>query len=187
MRRHLSSIAALALAGSLAGTALAAPAGAAAADTGPAATLTTATASSPQSPLDTRIRWNKTVRRGGTITYEFKSTNKGEWPTDLAGISGILPAGISKARVVGKSSATECAVDRHQVFCIYGQLAPGRSTSVKVRVWLKKSTKGTALAQFGHYSIDVPAGVDVTNEDELNRLDVQGQVDYKFFKTKIVR
>ncbi|MEU8268772.1 hypothetical protein AB0B89_16565 [Sphaerisporangium sp. NPDC049002] len=186
MRRHLSALAALTLAGSLAGASLAVPALADA----PAATATasaTQAVAAPQSPLYTSVVWNKYVRRGGYITYTLKSTNKGEWSTDLAGIFGRLPKGASKARVVGKASGTYCGISGRDLFCIYDTLKPNRSTTLKVRVWLKKSTTGTAAAQFGHFSIDVPEGVDVTNEEELEKLDIQSQVKYRTFKTRILR
>ncbi|WP_214409993.1 hypothetical protein [Sphaerisporangium fuscum] len=187
MRRPLSALAALTLAGSLAGASLALPAGAATAAAGAPATAAHTAAARPQSPLSTSVRWPRAVLRGGVITYSIKSTNKGEYPTDLAGIFGILPAGASKVRVTGKSSGTYCATSGRELFCIYKTLAPRQSTGLKVRVWLKKSTKGTAVGKFGHYSIDVPAGVDITNEVELQRLDIQNQVDYKAFRTRIVR
>ncbi|WP_405143538.1 hypothetical protein OG589_38590 [Sphaerisporangium sp. NBC_01403] len=191
MRRHLSALAALTLAGSLAGASLAIPASA---DTAAATTAVTAAPASatkavaaPQSPLYTRVVWNKAVRRGGVITYSLKSTNKGEWPTDLAGVFGQLPKGASKARVVGKASSTYCGLSGRDLFCVFDTLKPNRSTTLKIRVWLKKSTKGTAVAQFAHFSVDVPEGVDVTNEEELDKLDLQNQLNYRAFKTKILR
>ncbi|MFC4529776.1 hypothetical protein [Sphaerisporangium dianthi] len=187
MRRHLSALAALTLAGALASASLAVPAtaGTVAVTTAPASA--THVAAAPQSPLSTRVLWNRTVRRGGAITYSLKSTNKGEWPTDVAGVFGIIPKGAAKVRVISKASATYCAIEKRELFCVFDTLKPGRSTSLKVRVWLKNSTKGTAVAQFGSYSIDVPPGVDITNEDELARLDIQDDLRYDSFKTRIIR
>ncbi|GGK98896.1 hypothetical protein Sme01_60070 [Sphaerisporangium melleum] len=189
MRRHLSALAALTLAGSLAGASLAGPATAdsAAATAATASASATRVAAAPQSPLAMKVSWNKVVRRGGAITYTIKSTNKGEWPTDLAGIFGALPKGASKARVVGKASSSLCGIDRKELFCIFDTLKPNRSTTVTVRVWLKNSVKGAVASQFGTYSIDVPPGVDVTNEDELERLDLQNEIKWKSYRTKIVR
>jgi hypothetical protein len=185
MRRYLSTCAALTLAGSLVGASLALPA-AAATTASPVTASATQVAAAPQSPLYTRVVWNRTVRRGGTITYSLKSTNKGEYPTDLAGIFGKLPRGASKIRVVSKSKAF-CELTGRDLFCIYDTLGPDRSAGLKVKVWLKKSTKGTAVGEFGHFSIDVPGGVDVTNEEELEKLDLQSEIDYKAFRTKITR
>ncbi|MFC4589071.1 DUF11 domain-containing protein [Sphaerisporangium corydalis] len=182
MRRHLSALAALTLAGSLAGASLAIPATAAAAP----ASATQAVAA-PQSPLYTKVIWNKTVRRGGTITYSLKSTNKGEWPTDFAGILGSLPRGASKIRVVGAGSKTFCDVSGRELFCIFDTLKPNKSASFKIKVWLKRSTHGYAYADFGAFSIDVPEGVDVTNEEELDKLDLQSDAKFKSFRTRIVR
>ncbi|WP_248962351.1 hypothetical protein [Sphaerisporangium perillae] len=187
MRRHLSALAALTLAGSLAGASLAVPATADATAATAAPASVTHVAAAPQSPLSTSIRWNRLVRRGGTITYSLKSTNKGEFATDLAGIFARLPKGASKIRVVGKASSTLCEVSGRDLFCIFDTLNPGRSTTLKIRVWLKRSTHGTASARIGSYSIDVPPGVDITNEDELERLDLQNEVLWKTFKTRIVR
>ncbi|WP_181871247.1 DUF11 domain-containing protein [Sphaerisporangium album] len=185
MRRHLSALAALTVAGTLVGASLAAPATAAiSAASAPASAAHVAV--KPQSPLTTKVVWNKAVRVGGTITYTLKSTNKGEWATDLAGLFATLPKGASKVRVVSKSKAF-CELSGRDLFCIYDTLDPGKSAGLKVKVWLKKSTRGTAVAEFGHFSIDVPAGVDVTNEEELNKLDIQNEVLWKSFKTKIVR
>ncbi|MEU9887270.1 hypothetical protein AB0M95_21170 [Sphaerisporangium sp. NPDC051017] len=185
MRRHLSALAALTIAGSLAGASLAAPA--TAATTAASASASAAhVAAAPQSPLTTKVVWDKAVRAGGTITYTLKSTNKGEWATDLAGLFGTLPKGASKVRVVSKSKAY-CELSGRSLFCIYDTLEPGKSAGLKVKVWLKKSTRGTAVAEFGHFSIDVPSGVDITNEEELNKLDIQDEILWKNFKTKIVR
>ncbi|GII63108.1 hypothetical protein Skr01_31930 [Sphaerisporangium krabiense] len=188
MRRYLSACAALTVAGALAGASLAAPASAATTTAASAqhTATTTQAAAKPQSPLYTRIVWNKAVRRGGTITYSVKSTNQGEWATDVAGLFAKLPRGASKIRVVSRSKAF-CEVSGRDLFCLYDTLNSGRSASLKVKVWLKRSTRGTAVAEFGHFSIDVPAGVDITNEEELNKLDIQNQINWKTFKTRIVR
>ncbi|GAA3792020.1 hypothetical protein GCM10022226_08910 [Sphaerisporangium flaviroseum] len=183
MRRHLSTLAALTLAGSLAGASLAMPATAAT----PAPASATRTVAAPQSPLKTVVQWNRTVRRGGTITYSLKSTNKGEWPTDLAAMFGTLPKGASKMRVVSKASSTFCDISGRDLFCLFDTIKPNRSTSLKVKVWLKRSTKGTAVAEFASISVDVPEGVDVTNEEELEKLDLQDDVKFHAFKTKILR
>ncbi|MEV7966522.1 hypothetical protein AB0O34_11140 [Sphaerisporangium sp. NPDC088356] len=78
MRRHLSALAALTLAGSLAGASLAVPAMADTTVVTAAPASATQAVAAPQSPLYTRVVWNKYVRRGGVITYSLKSTNKGE-------------------------------------------------------------------------------------------------------------
>ncbi|MDH2426738.1 hypothetical protein [Sphaerisporangium sp. TRM90804] len=181
MRRHLSALAALALAGSLAGASLAVPAAAASA---PAASHAL---TAPQSPLKFKVQYPKAVKKGGTITYTIKSTNVGEWPTDLAALLAKLPKGASKIRVVGKPSTAFCEASGRDLFCLFDTIKPNRSATVKVRVWLKKSTKGNAYAEFGTVSIDVPSGVDVTNEEELDKLDLQDDVKYAKVKTRILR
>ncbi len=88
---------------------------------------------------------------------------------------------------MSSTSTSFCKVKDREVICLFDRLKPNRSASLKVRVWLKPSTKGTVSSEFGHFSIDIPAGVDITNDEELERLDLQHDVAYKTFKTKILR
>ncbi|WP_214409992.1 hypothetical protein [Sphaerisporangium fuscum] len=185
MRRHLSALAALTLAGSLAGASLALPAGAATA-TAPASSAHVTSGS--QSPLSTKHHNDEWTYRGGAIRYTFTSKNVGEYPTDLAGIIMELPAGISKARITKKAADTLCDIAGRSLICYYETIKAKQSTQLDLKVWLKKSTKGTAVLRYQTFSIDVPAGVDVTNEEELNKLDIAGQADRVVtVKTKIVK
>ncbi|MFC6079538.1 hypothetical protein [Sphaerisporangium aureirubrum] len=185
MRRHLSALAALAVAGSLAGSALAVPATAATAPAAPASAARITP--SPQSPLKATVYYNKYVRRGGSFTYTIKSKNVGEWPTDFAGLLAILPKGASKTRVVSKSSSTVCDIEKRELICFFDTLKPGRTTTVKVKVWLKRSTKGSVYGEFGTFSVDVPGGVDITNPEELDKLDLAQDIKYLKVRTKIIR
>lgn len=184
MRRHLSVLAALTVAGSLAGSALAVPASAA-----PTAAPVSVShvSAAPQSPLKTTVLYNKYVRRGGSYTYTIKAKNTGEWATDLAGLYAWLPKGASKYRVIKKSRFTWCDFERRELLCVFDTLKPGASTTIKIKVWLKRATKGNLYGEFGTFSVDVPGGVDVTDPEEIAKLDLAEDIKYIRVKTKVIR
>jgi hypothetical protein len=184
MRRHLSVLAALTLAGSLAGTMVAVPATAA---TAPASITRINPTPTPQSPLKVTVYYNKYVRKGGSFTYTIKSKNVGEWPTDFAGLLGILPKGAAKTKVVSKASTTWCDIEKRDLVCLFDTVKPGRTTTVKIKVWLKRGTKGSAYGEFGTFSVDIPGGVDITNPEEIDKLDLAEDIKYLKVRTKILR
>ncbi|MEO3811318.1 hypothetical protein ABGB17_20180 [Sphaerisporangium sp. B11E5] len=185
MRRHLSVLAALTVAGSLAGSALAVPASAAPAAAAPVSVSHVSAA--PQSPLKTTVLYNKYARRGGSYTYTVKAKNVGEWATDFAGLLALMPKGAAKYRVISKSRFTWCDFEGRELLCVFPTLDPGKSTSVKIKVWLKRSTKGSVYGEFGTFSVDVPGGVDINDPEELEKLDLAQDVKYLRVKTKIIR
>ncbi|GAA3109120.1 hypothetical protein [Streptosporangium carneum] len=176
MRRHLTAFAAIAMAGGL----LFVPQSASAA----AAPQTAALATPPLSPLKLTAYYPRKAWAGDTIVYTLKSRNVGDWPTDIAYVGGYVPKQARKVQIIGPSGAY-CEVDGREVGCLLDTLKPGRTATVKVKVWLRGSARGTATAEFATASIDVPAG-------GIDTLDIHGidtGVDLKYVKvrTRILR
>ncbi|MGV9777962.1 hypothetical protein [Streptosporangium sp. NPDC003464] len=175
MRRHLTASAVIALAGGLLlapGTANAAPAVPAAAHVNP-----------PLSPLKLTAFYPRRAYAGDTITYTLKTKNVGEWSTDIAYIGGYVPKQARKVQITGPSGSV-CDVDRREVGCLLDTLRPGRTATVKVKVWLRSSARGTASAEFASASIDVPAGgLDTLN---IHGIDVGSDLKYVRVKTRII-
>ncbi|GAA3126718.1 hypothetical protein GCM10010466_16960 [Planomonospora alba] len=123
---------------------------------------------------------------GRTITYTLKVKNVGDWYTDVAYIGGYTPKQAYKIRVTGPSgSYCEVDADRREVGCLLDRLNPGKTATVKVKVWLRSGARGTATAEFASASIDVPAGgLDTLN---IHGLDTGVDLKYVKVKTTIVR
>ncbi|MEU4533719.1 hypothetical protein AB0G15_02520 [Streptosporangium sp. NPDC023825] len=69
--------------------------------------------------------------------------------------------------------------------CLLDTLNPGRTATLKVRVWLRGGARGTATADFGSASIDVPAGGPGTLD--IHGIDVGTDVKYVRVKTRVLR
>ncbi|GII02201.1 hypothetical protein Pta02_42090 [Planobispora takensis] len=181
MRRHLTAFATVAMAGSL----LLAPQAANAAT----ANLTPATAASaqqapPLSPLKLTAYYPHRAYAGGTITYTLKVKNVGDLATDLAYIGGYAPKQARKVQITGPSGSY-CEADGREVACLFDRVKPGKSVTVKVKVWLRGGASGTATAEFATASIDVPAGgLETLNIDNL---DTGVDLKYVKVKTRILR
>ncbi|GHH71678.1 hypothetical protein GCM10017673_25480 [Streptosporangium violaceochromogenes] len=171
MRRHLTALAALALAGGM----LFVPQSANAAAAPQSATL----ASPPLSPLKLTAYYPRRAWAGGTIVYTLKSKNVGEWATDIAYVGGRVPRQARKVRITGPSGSY-CEADGREVGCLLDTLRPGRTATVTVKVWLRGSARGTAAAEFATASIDVPAG----GIDALDIHGIDAGVDLKYVKVK---
>jgi hypothetical protein len=175
MRRHLTAFAAIALAGGM----LLTPGGANAA----AAAPTTAHVAPPLSPLKLTAHYPRRVYAGDTITYTLKTRNVGDWATDIAYVGGYVPRQARKVRITGPSGSI-CEADGREVGCLLDTLKPGRSVTIKVKVWLKSSARGTAAAEFASASIDVPAGgLDTL---DIHGIDVGTDLKYVRVKTRIL-
>ncbi|MEU0518826.1 hypothetical protein [Streptosporangium sp. NPDC006007] len=176
MRRHLTAFAAFALTGGL----LFVPQSANAAP----APRTAPLVSPPLSPLRLTAYYPRRAWAGDTIVYTLKSRNVGEWATDIAYVGGSVPRQARKVRITGPSGSY-CEADGREVGCLLDTLKPGRTATVKVKVWLKGGARGTATAEFATASIDVPAG----GLDTLNIHGLETGVDLKYLKvrTRILR
>ena len=176
MRRHLTAFAAFALTGGL----LFVPQSANAAP----APRTAPLVSPPLSPLKLTAYYPRRAWAGDTIVYTLKSRNVGEWATDIAYVGGYVPRQARKVRITGPSGSY-CEADEREVGCLLDTLKPGRTATVKVKVWLKSGARGTATAEFATASIDVPAG----GLDTLNIHGLDTGVDLKYLKvrTRILR
>ncbi|WP_440067862.1 hypothetical protein [Streptosporangium sp. OZ121] len=179
MRRHLTAFAAIALAGGMLltpGTANA------------AASLATApqgVVDQPLAPLKTTVSYPRRAWAGDSYVYTLRVKNVGEWYTDIAYVGGYLPSQVSKVRIVGKPSGSYCEVSGRDVGCLLDTLNPGRTATLKVRVWLRNGARGTATADFGSASIDVPAGGLGTLD--IHGIDVGTDVKYVRVKTRVLR
>ncbi|GGK80167.1 hypothetical protein Ppa06_51010 [Planomonospora parontospora subsp. parontospora] len=144
----------------------------------------TAQQAPPLSPLKLTAYYPRRAYAGRTITYTLKTKNVGDWYTDIAYVGGYVPKQAYKVRITGPSGSY-CEADGREVGCLLDRLNPGRTATVKVKVWLRGSARGTAAAEFATASIDVPAG-------GLDTLDIHGLdtgVDLKYVKvrTRILR
>ncbi|MFF5209973.1 hypothetical protein [Streptosporangium sp. NPDC000396] len=176
MRRHLTAFAAIALAGGM----LLVPQAANADAAGTAATTQAAArAAKPLSPLKLTAYYPRRAWAGDTIVYTLKTKNVGDWATDIAYIGGYAPRQARKVQITGPSGAY-CEADGREVGCLLDTLKPGRSATVKVKVWLRGSAEGTATAEFATASIDVPSG----GIDTLNIHGLDTGVDLKYVKVK---
>lgn len=176
MRRHLTAFAALALAGSTLFVTQSADAA--------TAPQTAALATPPLSPLKLTAYYPRKAWAGDTIVYTLKSRNVGDWPTDIAYIGGYVPKQARRVQITGPSGSY-CEADGREVGCLLDALKPGRTATVKVKVWLRNSAGGTATAEFATASIDVPAG----GVDTLNIHGIDAGVDLKYVKvrTRVLR
>ncbi|GIH80403.1 DUF11 domain-containing protein [Planobispora longispora] len=179
MRRHLTAFAATALAGGM----LLVP-HAASAQTHTAPARTAAQQSAPLSPIKLTASYPRRAYAGKTITYTLKAKNVGDWYSDIVYVGGYVPKQARKVQITGPSGSY-CDVDGREVGCLLDTLNPGKSATVKVKVWLRSGASGTATAEFASASIDVPAG----GLDTLNIHGVETGVDLKYVKvkTRIVR
>lgn len=179
MRRHLTAFAAIALAGGMLltpGTANAAA---------PRITAPQGVADQPLAPLKTTVSYPRRAWAGDSYVYTLRIKNVGEWYTDIAYVGGYLPSQASKVRIIGKPSGSYCEVSGREVGCLLDTLNPGRTATLKVRVWLRNSARGTATADFGSASIDVPAGGLGTLD--IHGIDVGTDVKYVRVKTRVLR
>ncbi|MGJ6965074.1 hypothetical protein ACSDR0_24500 [Streptosporangium sp. G11] len=179
MRRHLTAFAAIALAGGMLltpGTANA---------VAPRITASQGVADKPLAPLRTTVSYPRRAWAGDSYVYTLKIKNIGSWYTDIAYVGGYLPTQVSKIRIIGKPSGSYCEISGREVGCLLDTLNPGRTATLKVRVWLRNSARGTASANFGSVSIDVPAGgLDTLN---IHGIDVGTDVKYVRVKTRVLR
>ncbi|MER7128890.1 hypothetical protein [Streptosporangium saharense] len=184
MRRHLTAFAATAMAAGV----LFVPQSANAATAPPTvATLGAsagALASPPLSPLKLTAYYPRSAWAGDTIVYTLKTRNVGSWPTDIAYVGGYVPKQARRVQIVGPSGSY-CEAKGREVGCLLNRLRPGRTASVKVKVWLRGGARGTATAEFATASIDVPAG----GIDTLDIYGIDAGVDLKYVKvrTRILR
>ncbi len=172
MRRHLTAFAAIALAGSTLFVTQSANAAA-------AAPQSAALAARPLSPLKLTAYYPRRAWAGDTIVYTLKTRNAGDWATDIAYVGGYVPKQARKVQIIGPSGSY-CEADGREVGCLLDTLKPGRTATIKVKVWLRNSARGTATAEFATASIDVPAG-------GIDTLDIHGidtGVDLKYVKVK---
>ncbi|MFC4058609.1 hypothetical protein ACFOWE_09910 [Planomonospora corallina] len=182
MRRPLTALAAFAMAGGL----LLAPQTANAQTAGVTPPVAGVQETPPLSPLKVTAYYPRRVYAGRTITYTLKIKNVGKWYTDIAYVAGETPKQAYKVRVTGpKGSYCEADADKREIGCLLDRLDAGESATVKVKVWLRSSARGTATAEFASASIDVPAG----GIDTLDMYGLETGVDLKYVKvkTKIVR
>ncbi|GGS62458.1 hypothetical protein GCM10010156_21720 [Planobispora rosea] len=174
MRRHLTALAATALAGGM----LFVP-HAANAQTHTAPARTAVQEPAPLSPIKLTASYPRRAKAGTTITYTLKAKNAGEWASDIVYVVGYVPKQAGKVKVTGPSGSY-CEVDKREIACLLDTLNPGKTATVKVKVWLRSSSSGTATAEFASASVDVPAG-------GLDAFEVHGYepgVDLKYVKVK---
>ncbi|WP_329426594.1 hypothetical protein OG339_41020 [Streptosporangium sp. NBC_01495] len=179
MRRHLTAFAAIALAGGMLltpGTANAAA---------PRITAPQGAANQPLAPLRTTVFYPRRAWAGDSYVYTLKIKNVGRWYTDIAYVGGHLPSQVSRIRITGKPPGSYCEVSGREVGCLLDTLNPGRTATLKVRVWLKNGARGTATANFGSVSIDVPAGGLETLD--IHGIDIGTDVKYVRVKTQVLR
>ncbi|MEU4830563.1 hypothetical protein [Streptosporangium sp. NPDC023615] len=181
MRRHLTALAALALAGGV----LLTPGSASAAAPAAAPQGTAAHAGKPLSPLRLTAYFPRGAWAGDAYVYTLKIKNVGKWYTDIAYVEGVLPRQASGVRIVGRPAGSRCEVSGRRMGCFLDTLNPGRSATVKVKVWLRNSASGTATAEFGSTSIDVPAGG--LGTFDVHGIDITGDVKYVKVRTRIHR
>ncbi|MEU0478600.1 hypothetical protein ABZ260_05340 [Streptosporangium sp. NPDC006013] len=181
MRRHLTAFAAIALAGGMLltpGTANAA----APRITAPQGTVHT---DKPLAPLKLTVTYPRRAWAGDSYVYTLTTKNVGKWYTDIAYIGGYLPSQVSKVRVIRKPAGSYCEISGREVGCLLDTLNPGKTATIKVRVWLKNSARGTATADFGSASIDVPAGG--LGTFDIHGIDIGSDVKYVRVKTRVLR
>ncbi|GAA2880729.1 hypothetical protein GCM10010517_43400 [Streptosporangium fragile] len=181
MRRHLTAFAALAVAGGM----LLTPGTAHAAAPQAAPQGAAAQADQPLSPLKTTVNYPKVTWPGDPIYYTLKIKNVGKWYTDIAYVGGYLPKQVSKVRIVSKPRGAYCEVTGREIGCLLDTLNPGKSTTLKVKAWVNRNARGTAVAEFGSASIDVPAGG--LGTFNIHGIDVGTDIKYVRVKTKVLR
>ncbi|WP_084955920.1 hypothetical protein [Thermoactinospora rubra] len=147
------------------------------------------TADDPYSVMDVVIKAPKKVKAGGKIHYEISAVNTGPHVADYYFLGGKLPKGIVDRLYWDGPKGTKCEWDDSGFWC-WGDwvLKKGHEDWLEIDVRLKKSTKGTAVAQLGALVYDIPTGMENLSKEEVDRL---GGFDVWFYgkkvKTKIVR
>ncbi|MFF5108479.1 hypothetical protein [Streptosporangium sp. NPDC000509] len=179
MRRHLAAIAAIALAGGMLLTPATANASA------PPITAPQKVAGPPLAPLKTTVFYPRKAWAGDSYVYTLKVKNVGKWYTDIAYVGGRLSPHISKIRIVGKPAGSYCEISGREVGCLLDTLNPGKTATLKVKVWLKNGARGTATANFGSVSIDVPAGG--LDTFDIYGIDIGTDIKYVRVKTRVLR
>ncbi|GIH90890.1 DUF11 domain-containing protein [Planobispora siamensis] len=138
----------------------------------------------PLSPLKLTAYYPRRVYAGDTITYTLKAENAGDLATDLVYIGGYVPKQARKVQITGPSGSY-CEADGREVACLFDRIKPGRTVTVKVKVWLRGGASGTATAEFATASIDVPAGGVETLS--IDNLDTGVGLKYVKVETRILR
>lgn len=187
MRRSFS----LFLIGGLAAAPLVVPAQAgatAATSTTTAATTTTVAAQAkPFSNFKISVKYNKSTRRGGKITYYLKAKNLGPYYADYYWIGGEVPKGVVPTLRWSASKGSKCTWEGRWFWC-WGKyvLQKGKTDWLNFQVTLKKGTTGVATARLGVIAYDVDQGMENIDKEELKRLGIKGYTWLKTAKTRIV-
>ncbi|WP_283139785.1 hypothetical protein [Rhizohabitans arisaemae] len=193
MHRSINKIAAFALAVPLAGSLLLAPS---VVNASPTVTPSVTKTTSPSARLKVNVTYNRYVIQGGVITYKIKTTNLGPYGSDFALLAAALPKGkYSKARVYGiPTGLGACDYSAGSVTCFLVPpaegvevLPKGKSITVTLKVWLKKSTKGIFSAELGAVSGIIPEGVTFSDFEQefLDPESLLGDIRFGTVKTKI--
>lgn len=138
---------AVALAMALGGTLLVQPPASAARSALPTAPAVSPTAAAP---TDFRyvISFPKHVRRGGSLVYTVKVSNRKASGQHYVALIGDFPNRFRKIKVISKPRSVKCSVKRRDLSCWITSLDKGDSTTVRIRAWAG-SRRGVATVRFG--------------------------------------
>ncbi|GAA3138932.1 hypothetical protein GCM10010466_32570 [Planomonospora alba] len=150
MSHPLARLGAAALAAVLGGALLTQSPAAAATPAAPMLPAAPATAAAAKPKFTAVVYFDKYARRGGTITYKVRVANKGGYDGQAYGLlGGRFPAGTHRIKVVAKPRSVSCKVKGRDLSCWVASLDNGDTTSVTLRVSLKRSARGTYAPRFG--------------------------------------
>lgn len=142
----------------------------------------------PFSRFKVSVRYDKSTKRAGKITYYIKAKNLGPYAADYFGVGGQLPKGVKPTLRWGGPKGTQCVWQGQIFLCVPKYQVPvGGTTWLKFQLTLKSNTKGTAKGRVGVIAYDLPTGAENIDQEELARIGgLKGHLFMKPTTTKIV-